>query len=141
MKEIICSNCFGKGIIEKYKHVEEGICFKCSGKGKISVEDCVEDIVKIIKENSKQSSKNEEEFKELYNKLKDTLNDYWKAILDNAQGTETLTKWEHKTSVLNSYLAFKNEFKEYISKNPNLIDKDLDEIEEIKEKIMLKYIK
>lgn len=140
MKEITCPNCFGNGIIEKYKHVEGGICFRCEGKGKILVENNVDDIVKMIKENSKQNSKDKKEFNDLYNSLK-PINSYWKMELDNAQGTENLTKWEHKIEVLNSYISFRNEWKEYIRKNPKLIDKDLDEIESIIEKIRLKYIK
>ncbi|PDY14184.1 hypothetical protein COO16_04275 [Bacillus pseudomycoides] len=32
-----CSNCAGHGVIEKYQHVENGICFKCSGSGVMEV--------------------------------------------------------------------------------------------------------
>ena len=28
-----CSRCYGEGYIEKYKHVEYGVCFKCNGSG------------------------------------------------------------------------------------------------------------
>lgn len=33
MYYIPCHNCNGKKVIEKYKHIENGICFTCSGSG------------------------------------------------------------------------------------------------------------
>ena len=35
----ICPRCQGNGTIEKYKHVENGICFECSGSGKVTEEE------------------------------------------------------------------------------------------------------
>jgi hypothetical protein len=32
-KNISCDRCNGFGIIEKYKNIESGICFKCEGRG------------------------------------------------------------------------------------------------------------
>jgi hypothetical protein len=33
MYQIPCQNCKGNGILPHYKHVENGICFECSGSG------------------------------------------------------------------------------------------------------------
>lgn len=63
MRYIICPRCSGHGTIEKYKHVEAGICFECGGSGKVTEDEALrieKDIAKELKrtktkaENSKQ---------------------------------------------------------------------------------------
>lgn len=39
MNYYTCPKCQGNRIIEKYKHVEDGICFECSGSGKVTEEE------------------------------------------------------------------------------------------------------
>ncbi|KON87366.1 hypothetical protein AF332_11385 [Sporosarcina globispora] len=33
MYKIPCKNCKGHGVLNNFKHVQDGICFKCSGSG------------------------------------------------------------------------------------------------------------
>jgi RecJ-like exonuclease len=39
MNYYICPRCNGNGKIEKYNHVENGICFECSGSGRVTQEE------------------------------------------------------------------------------------------------------
>jgi polyhydroxyalkanoate synthesis regulator phasin len=58
MQEIKCPRCSGLGRIEKYNHVEMGICFECSGKGTLTQEEYnryEEDIAKQAKKAIKRA--------------------------------------------------------------------------------------
>lgn len=36
MKTITCTKCGGKGIIDVYKHIDDGICYRCKGTGVVT---------------------------------------------------------------------------------------------------------
>lgn len=60
MKEFTCPRCGGQGHIEKYNHVEAGICFECSGSGKVTEEELQrieKDIAKEVKKGITQKQK------------------------------------------------------------------------------------
>jgi len=73
MNYYICPRCNGKGIIEKYMHVENGLCFECSGSGKVTKEEkerIEKDIAKEIKRNNTKIKNNQ-------NKLENQLKKQW----------------------------------------------------------------
>jgi excinuclease UvrABC ATPase subunit len=69
----ICPRCNGNRIIEKYHHVEAGICFECSGSGRVIEEEysrIEKEIVKEIKRNSTMQKNRQK-------KLVDSLKKQW----------------------------------------------------------------
>ena len=34
-KEIVCPRCVGTKVFKSYLHVNQGICFRCKGEGKV----------------------------------------------------------------------------------------------------------
>lgn len=73
MNYYTCPRCNGIGRIEKYLHVENGICFECSGSGKVTEEEknrIEKDIAKEIKSNSTYEKNRQQ-------KLVDSLKKQW----------------------------------------------------------------
>ena len=61
----ICPRCNGKGKIEKYNHVENGICFECSGSGRVTEEEknrIEKDIAKEIKRSNTYEKNRKQKF-------------------------------------------------------------------------------
>lgn len=55
MNYYTCPRCNGNGRIEKYYHVEAGICFECSGSGRVTEEEknrIEKDITRKVKRNN-----------------------------------------------------------------------------------------
>jgi hypothetical protein len=141
MKNIICPRCSGHGKIEKYNHVEAGICFECNGSSKKEVEDNVVDTILEMRIERKSAKETEKEFNELYSNLKNSIrmDRTWDITLSNTQGTPELTKCEHKLQVLKTYMEFKEQWKKYINEHMELID-DMDEYIKVKNDFESKYI-
>lgn len=59
MKRITCPKCGGRGYIQNFKHVEDGICFECYGLGWIEIDEEKEQI-KETKRTNKQFLKTKE---------------------------------------------------------------------------------
>ena len=60
MKDHTCPRCGGAGYIDKYKHVEDGICFECSGRGKVTEEEYLrieKDMAREFKKANKQKQR------------------------------------------------------------------------------------
>ena len=73
MNYYTCPRCNGNRIIEKYHHVEAGICFECSGSGKVTEEEknrIEKDIAKEIKRNITYEKNRQQ-------KLVDSLKKQW----------------------------------------------------------------
>jgi len=70
MERCICPRCNGRGIIEKYKHVENGVCFECSGSGTVTQEEYTRIQKDIAKEIKKQQKKNQTKQQNLIDSLK-----------------------------------------------------------------------
>jgi len=65
-KEIVCPRCNGLGRINCYKHVEDGICFLCEGKGTVTqheYEQYITTQVKADNNRAKRNAKREAELK------------------------------------------------------------------------------
>jgi excinuclease UvrABC ATPase subunit len=63
MNYYICPRCNGNGIIEKYMHVDNGICFECSGSGKVTQEEkerIEKDITREAKRNNTRITNNQD---------------------------------------------------------------------------------
>jgi hypothetical protein len=65
-----CPKCGGSGNIQKYKHVESGVCFECSGSGTVTDEELLRIEKDIAKEIKKQQNKIENDKKKLIESLK-----------------------------------------------------------------------
>lgn len=140
MKTIICPRCSGHGKIEKYNHVEAGICFECNESGKKLVDDNTTDIVKEIREQRKSSNEVEKEFISLWNEYKNRIKDdkdWYNYIL--CEGTESTTKDEERLIRIKQYIEFKKVLKEFISNNISIMD-DIDKYIELKKEIENKYL-
>ena len=73
MNYYTCPRCNGNKIIEKYLHVEAGICFECHGNGRVTEEEknrIEKDIVREVKRNN-TIEKNRQQ------KLVDSLKKRW----------------------------------------------------------------
>lgn len=73
MNYYTCPRCNGNRIIEKYLHVEAGICFECSGSGRVTEEEknrIEKDIAREVKRNN-TIEKNRQQ------KLVDSLKKQW----------------------------------------------------------------
>ena len=70
MEYFKCPRCSGKGKIEKYNHVENGICFECSGSGSVTQEEKERIEKDIAKEVKRIKTKNENRKNSLLNQLK-----------------------------------------------------------------------
>lgn len=73
MNYYTCPRCNGIGRIEKYNHIENGICFECSGSGRVTEEEknrIEKDIAKEIKSNSTYEKNRQQ-------KLVDSLKKQW----------------------------------------------------------------
>mgnify|MGYP002409391791 CR=1 FL=1 len=71
-KEVICPRCNGLGRLNCYKHVEDGICFLCAGKGTITQYDYEQYItaqIKADKNRAKRNAKREAELKATAKKI------------------------------------------------------------------------
>ena len=73
MKYYICPRCSGKGIIDKYKHVENGVCFECSGSGKVTQEEKE----RIEKDIVRESIRTHKTIQTRQNKLESQLKKQW----------------------------------------------------------------
>ena len=70
MNYYICPRCCGKGIIDKYMHVENGVCFECSGSGKVTQEEKERIEKDIVKEVNRSKTKEVNRKNKLLNQLK-----------------------------------------------------------------------
>lgn len=71
-QEIICPRCNGIGYINSFKHVEDGICFLCEGKGTITQHEYEQYItlqVKADNSRAKRNAKREAELKATAEKI------------------------------------------------------------------------
>jgi hypothetical protein len=136
MKLIICPRCSGHGKIEKYNHVEGGICFECNGSGKKEAEDNARDTIQEIRDERKL----EKEFSTLWNQYKNELKDYkdwyWYIL---CEGTEYTTKDEERLIRINQYLQYKEEKKEF-KKTIDINIVDIDEAMKVIKEIENKYL-
>lgn len=71
MNSYICPRCNGNGRIEKYNHVENGICFECSGSGRVTEEEKDRIEKDIVREIKKQKSRQDAKQKKLIESLKE----------------------------------------------------------------------
>jgi len=106
----MCTQCMGKGYINHYDHIANGVCFKCQGKGYIEI-----DTVKQSKaeqralkriENAKrkaQQSKDEQYKKYIEKRHEEALKmneEYDRRKVAQAEDTETVN------DALNSFFEF-----------------------------------
>lgn len=73
MNYYICPRCNGNGKIEKYNHVENGICFECSGSGRVTQEEKE----RIEKEIAKEVKRSNTTQTNRQNKLINSLKKQW----------------------------------------------------------------
>ena len=141
MKKNICPRCSGRGKIGKYNHVESGICFECHGAGFIEVEDDTKDIIAEIRADRTKNNEIEKEFNKIWEQYKYDISRKreWKNYIF-CEGTPKTTKQEEQYIRINQYINYRNELKEYLENNPNLIEKDFDEIQLTIDKIENKYL-
>ena len=58
-----CPRCSGKGFLEGYRHIENGICFECKGTGKVEGEEIITPVIeerKMYWDNEKRIQKEQE---------------------------------------------------------------------------------
>lgn len=138
MKNIICPRCSGHGKIQKYNHVEAGLCFECNGSGVKEVEDDVIDIIAEIRAERKNAKETEKEFDKLYDNLKSDIKNsktwFW-YIMPNASNNTS----EEQLIRLKQYIEFKAECKNYISNHMELLD-NLDKFNSTIVEIENKYL-
>lgn len=70
MNYYICPRCNGNGRIEKYNHVENGICFECSGSGRVTQEEKERIEKDIVRETNRVIKANQTRHNKLLNQLK-----------------------------------------------------------------------
>ena len=73
MNYYTCPRCKGNKIIERYLHVEAGICFECSGSGRVTEEEKN----RIEKDIAKEINRNSTYEKNRQQKLVDSLKKQW----------------------------------------------------------------
>ena len=70
-----CQRCSGKGFLEGYRHIENGICFECKGTGKVEGEEIITPVIeerKMYWDNEKRIQK------ELIDKIETEYKDFIK---------------------------------------------------------------
>jgi hypothetical protein len=105
MNYYICPRCNGSKIIDKYKHVEGGICFECSGSGRVTQEE-KERIEKDIAREAKRSNTKEVNRKsKLLNQLKkEWFNNADTIYILNMSNTYTIKDQLKQDSAIFNYI-------------------------------------
>jgi hypothetical protein len=155
MYTIPCQNCKGKGKIDHYKHVEDGICFTCYGSGVQEVTEEVYNDYQEFQERIKQGSyilfnngaieyyKTEKEIESKYGNFYSGSYGGWSVA--QSYKNENIVYKRHTESSDEFIKAFKEEFKTINTsklnddikrlKNMLKLEKDTEWIKMLKEKI------
>jgi len=105
VKHILCRKCAGQGIIPNFKHVEDGICFTCSGSRFEEVEDNTTDIIQLIRNERKLNKEIEKEFDLLFIQHKEKMSNNWIHYI------RATNNYSLKFTRLNNYLLYVEEKK------------------------------
>lgn len=112
MYQIPCQNCKGNGTIAHFKHVENGICFECSGSGVQQVNELEYNEYKQEIERKKQGkyilfNKGSIEY---YKTEKEILNKYGSFFCDSYAKWSVKSCYKDRNIVYTNYTKNSNEF-------------------------------
>lgn len=114
MKEYTCPRCAGNKYIEKFKHVEGGVCFECYGKGTVTEEE-KNRILKVMATEKKRANtiaKNQKE------KLLKSLKKQWFNNADTIYIINEANTFEIKDQLKNDGAKFNYGFKTWYFTEP-----------------------
>lgn len=102
-----CPKCGGSGNIQKYKHVEAGICFECSGSGIVTDEE----LIRIEKDIAKETKRQQKKFENDRQKLIDSLKKQWFNNSDTIYIVNESNTFSIKNQLKDSGAVFNNNHK------------------------------
>ncbi|MDY8021207.1 hypothetical protein [Paenibacillus polymyxa] len=126
-ERVSCPRCGGNGRIEKYKHVQDGVCFECSGAGKVTQEEAQ----RIEKEIAKQVLKSQKAQENTKRKFLESLKKSWFNGADEIYVVNEINSFEIREQLKLDGAKF-NDFKvwyfTYPNENYNIFKVEWDEV-------------